>query len=243
MRLFAYFSLFLAFSFSHAKTLIVGVPEFNPPFVMSSGSGEFIGFDADIINEVCRRISVKCSFKTLAYGLVFETVKNGDADVAIGSITISLNRDEEFLFSLPYLQSFGQFLAKTASDINTPEDLVGKRLGTVNNSVYQSMLSYKFGTKVQISTYEFQAQMMAALFNNDVDALLLDKATADYWYANSDNLYKLVGKKIPYGYGYGILAAKGSEDLIAKINTALLSMQRDGTYLRIYSTYFSGDPV
>lgn len=243
MRLFAYFGMFLAFSLSHAKTLIVGLPEFNPPFVMSSGSGEYIGFDADIINEVCRRISVKCSFKTLAYGLVFNTVKNGEADVAIGSITISLSRDEEFLFSLPYLQSFGQFIVKNKSNIKTPEDLPGKRFGTPSNSVYQNMLTYKYGTKIQISTYESQAQMMAALYNGDVDVLLLDKATADYWYANSDNLYRLVGKQIPYGYGYGIIAAKGSEDLIAKINTALLSMQRDGTYLRIYATYFSSDAI
>lgn len=243
MRLAACLVLFLSFTFSHAKTLTVGVPEFNPPFVMSSGSGEFIGFDAEIIYEVCRRISAKCVFKTLAYGLVFNTVKSGEADLAIGSITISLNRDQEFLFSLPYLRSFGQFLVKAKTNIYTPEDLIGKRFGIASHSVYQSMLLHQFGTKIQIIPYEFQAQMMAALYNDDVDVLLLDKATADYWYANSDNIYRLLGKQIPYGYGYGILAAKGSEDLISQINTALLSMQRDGTYLRIYSTYFSGDAL
>ncbi len=240
MRLAACFVLFLTFTLSHAQKLTVGVPEFNPPFIMSSGAGEFIGFDAEIIYEICRRISAKCVFKTLAYGLVFNTVKNGEADLAIGSITISLSRDEKYIFSLPYLRSFGQYIVKAKSNILTPDDLVGKRFGVANGSVYQTMLANQFGTKITVIPYDFETQMLAALYNDSVDVLLLDKATADYWYANSDNLYRLVGKRIPYGYGYGILSAKGSEKLISEINTALLAMQSDGTYLRIYSTYFSG---
>lgn len=240
MRLAACFILFLSFTLSHAQKLIIGVPEFNPPFIMSSGDGEFIGFDAEIIYEVCRRLSVKCTFKTLAYRRIFSTVSEGQADVAIGAITISLDRDKQFLFSLPYLRSFGQFIVKNKSNIHSFEDLIGKRFGIASHSVFKAMLANQFGTKIQVTTYEFHTQMMAALYNDDVDVLLLDKATADYWYANSDNIYRLLGKRVPYGFGYGILTAKGRENLVSEINTALLTMQADGTYLKIYSTYFSG---
>lgn len=240
LRLTAYLLLFMTATLSYAKTLVVAVPEFNPPFIMPSGSGHLIGFDADIMNEVCRRIAVECKFKTLAYGQLFNAVRDKEADVAIGALTISLARDKEFLFSLPYLQSFGQFIINNKSNIQSTKDLANKKFGMLNHSVYKNVLIAMFGSKLDILIYDFQAQMLTALHNNEVDVLLMDKGTADYWYANSDNIYRLLGKRIPYGYGYGILAAKGQEVLISEINAALLTIQADGTYVRIYSTYFSG---
>lgn len=52
------------------------------------------------------------------------------------------------------------------------------------------------------------------------------------------NLFKLVGKAIRSGDGYGIMANKNNADLITQINKALLQMENDGTYLRISNTYF-----
>ncbi|MFA1369849.1 transporter substrate-binding domain-containing protein, partial [Legionella pneumophila] len=40
------------------------------------------------------------------------------------------------------------------------------------------------------------------------------------------------------GNGYGILALKNNAPLIMKINKALLQIEKDGTYLEIYNTYF-----
>ena len=40
------------------------------------------------------------------------------------------------------------------------------------------------------------------------------------------------------GEGYAIMAHKNNSDLIKKINQALLDMEQDGTYLRIYNRYF-----
>lgn len=243
MRVIAYLFLFLCLSISQAKTLTIAIPEFNPPFIMSNGSGEFIGFDAEIINEICRRLSVKCVFKPLAYSQVFDAVRNGEADVAIGAITISLARDKAFLFSLPYLQSYGQYLVKSKGTFYTLKDLMGKKFGIASGSVYQTMLKNRFGSEIQIVSYDFHNQMLQALNNDDIDALLLDKATADYWEANSDNIYRLLGNKFSCGFGYGILTAKGNDTLVSEINTTLLDMQADGSYLRIYSTYFSGETM
>lgn len=239
MRLIACLMLFLTFTQLQAQTLKITVPEYNPPFIMSSGGGGFFGFDADIISEVCKRLSAECKLLARPYSEVFTAVKKGQADLAIGAITISLNRDKQFLFSLPYLRSFGQYIVKNKSDLNSTDNFAGRRFGVANNSVYLAMLKNKYDSKIQINVYDFHTQMLDALYNGDVDILLLDKATADYWVANSDNIYRLLGERIPYGAGYGILAAKGREKLINKINNALLAMQADGTYVRIYSTYFN----
>lgn len=244
MRFIAGLIMFLMFTLSYATTMTVGVPFFNPPFIMKAGSaGQLIGFDADIMNEICRRLSVECKFKTLTYGDVFNKVTNGQVDVGIGAITISLARDKQFTLSLPYLQSFGQFIVKNNSAIQSTKDFLEKKFGVVTQSVYQDLLTTMLGSNIKILTYDFQSQMLTALDDGDVDALLIDKVTADYWYANGDNAYRLIGKRIPYGYGYGIIAAKGKTDLMSQINAALLAMQADGTYIKIYSTYFSGSAL
>jgi len=241
MRLVACFVMMLSFTGLNAQTLTITVPEYNPPFVISSGAGGYFGFDADIMNEICRRLAVQCKYKAVAFSRVFDSVQTGEVDLAIGAITISLSRDKEFLFSLPYLRSFGQYVVKNKSNIKSLKDILGKRVGVADNSVYETMLKKQYDTKTQIITYDFHIQMLDALYNDDIDALLLDRDSADYWAANSDGIYRLLGPRIPYGSGYGILAAKGRDQLISKINKALLAMQSDGTYLRIYSTYFTSE--
>lgn len=56
--------------------------------------------------------------------------------------------------------------------------------------------------------------------------------------SNSATELKFVGDKMAIGDGYGILASKNNAPLIMKINKALLQIEKDGTYLEIYNTYF-----
>jgi arginine transport system substrate-binding protein len=149
-----------------------------------------------------------------------------------------LNRDKRFDFSLPYLQSYGQYLINAPSSIHSTDDLSKKTFGVPADSVYIFMLTELFGNDVKIKSYYNYPQMMADLSNNVVDVLVLDQASATYWLSNGCPHCKLLGDRFPYGFGYGILANKNKTVLIAQINRALLSMESDGTYLKIYNTYF-----
>ena len=55
MRLAAFFVTMLTLTLSYSQTLIVGTPKYNPPFVMASDKQHYIGFDVDILSEICRR--------------------------------------------------------------------------------------------------------------------------------------------------------------------------------------------
>lgn len=241
MRFAIFFALLFVFMVPSATTITVGVPEFAPPFIMATTTNHFVGFDAEIMSEICRRIPVQCIFKPMEFGRIFDAVASGSTDIAIGSITITLARDEQFLFSLPYLPSYAQCLIKKNGTIRTVEDIPGKTFGIANTSIYAALIKKKYGDDVKIKYYELHTEMLSALMNGDVDALLLDKATAGYWVANSAGNYQQIGAPIQYGLGYGILANKTETDLVAQIDKAILAMQKDGTFLRIYSTYFSGN--
>ena len=240
MRLAIIFATLFTVTLSHAETLSIAMPLYNPPFIMSINKAHYTGFDIDITDEICRRLSVQCHFIPMGYGELFASLSNGTVNLAIGAITITLERDKQYLFSLPYMQSYGEYIVKYNSNLHSMSDIPGKTIGIANASVYSNLLTNKYHDQITVKLYQFHADMLLALENGDVDALLLDKATAEYWYANSDKTYQQLGDPVQLGYGYGILANRGEDALIAKINTALLAMEADGTYLKIYNTYFSG---
>ena len=240
MRLAIIISILLAATLSQAKTLNIGTPRFNPPFVMATDKDHYTGFDIDLTAEICRRISLKCLFKPLAYSEIFSALNAHDVDLAVGAIDITQERSQYFLFSLPYLQSYGQYMVRYQSDIHSLNEIPGKTLGVANSSIFVGLLKKDYHNEISVKLYDFHADMLSALQSGDVDILLLDQATAAFWFINSADNYQPLGNPIQVGYGYGIMANKGDDTLITNINKALLAMEADGTYLKIYNTYFSG---
>jgi ABC-type amino acid transport substrate-binding protein len=75
-----------------------------------------------------------------------------------------------------------------------------------------------------------------------IDLILINHYAAKYMVGISGTKVKLVGDKIPIGSGYGIVTLKRNIELINKINTVLLDMEKDGSYLKIYNEYFGSNP-
>jgi arginine transport system substrate-binding protein len=69
----------------------------------------------------------------------------------------------------------------------------------------------------------------------------MDSEAAKNWSSNNTDIYKLIGSPVSVGVGYGIMANPSQTKLIGDINQALLAMEADGTYLKIYSRYFDND--
>lgn len=239
MRFLLQILLFLTLPNLYAKSLLVGIPPLIPPFVILDSQTNLSGFDVDIMNEICRRIEMQCQYEPSNWDGVFKGIQNSSLDVGIGDITITPDLQAQYIFSLPYLQSYAQFVAQKKSSIVTRDDIRGKTVGVHHIGLFGPVIFRQFGSGVTIKTYEYINDMILGLTLNDVDVIILDALIAEYLTDNNNNL-SLVGGRIALGFGYGIVSAKSREDLIFQINKALLSMETDGTYLSIYNTYFFG---
>lgn len=221
------------------KPLIVGSLSYNPPFELEADSkGNIFGFDASIMNEICKRIQRSCKYKLLPFSALFVETLSGDIDVSIASITITEGRQTEFIFSLPYLMSAAHFVAIGTSPLKSINDIQGKKIGILEGSVYLSDVLERFKGANQIVQFSKESDELAALQSGRLDLVITDDAIAEYWVANTNGELKLVGKAIRMGEGYGIMANKQHAALIEQINAALEAMESDGTYLKIYNTYF-----
>ncbi|KTC75340.1 arginine ABC transporter substrate-binding protein [Legionella birminghamensis] len=237
MKKFALAILLLFSSVLQAETLTVATLPYAPPFEMAADkSDHFFGFDIDIMEEICRRIQAYCKFMPMTFEQLMVRTYTGNVNLAIAAITITDDRKESYLFSLPYLPSSGQLLTSSNSPIQNLNDLAGKQIGSEKGTIFKGLLLEKFNNNIQIKEYSTQPEIFQALGNNEIDALILDEGSSKYWSANGD--FKLIGPEMKIGIGYGIMANKREQALIDRINKALLSMENDGTYVKIYSKYF-----
>lgn len=221
-----------------AEQLIVAASPFNPPMEMqASDKGVFVGFEIDIVNEVCRRINASCIYKAMTFSDIMAAVQAGEADLGIDGFFITQARLQHFLFSLPYLQSKAQLLTNADSNINDNNINKGQRIGVEKGTIFQDLLLEKYNN-VQVITYAEQQDMLHDLESRKIDLIMFDYIDASYWVENNPQNLKYVGAPIPVGLGYGILANINNAQLIIRINKALIDMENDGTYLSIYNRYF-----
>ena len=242
MRFIVFLSLSLVLFVANSQALKIGILIDEPPFSIQVGKNNtFTGFESQLMTEVCKRLQATCSYTPVEFKNFFPLVFDHKLDLAIGQISITDIREKQFLFSLPYLIADGQYITQKNSGINEVSNLRGKKIGIYKNSLYKAYLLLKFNNDVEILEYDSSETAFQALNHDEVDALLLANISEKYWIANSNfdmHDFHFLGKPIPLGDGFGIMANLDEGDLIQEINQILLKMQADGTYERIYNLYF-----
>ena len=72
-----------------ADVLNVGSYPNNPPFEYKAESGNFEGFEVDIVTEAAKRAGMEVNIEGYDFQPLFAATSSGRIDVAISSITIS----------------------------------------------------------------------------------------------------------------------------------------------------------
>ncbi|KTC90993.1 transporter substrate-binding domain-containing protein [Fluoribacter dumoffii] len=237
MRVLLFLVYSLCSSYLFAQSILIGTTDSGPPFqIPAKDKPHFYGFEIDLMREICQRAQLDCSFKSFNFNDLFDEVRNNHVDLAIGAIMITPDREKEFLFSLPYLIGGGQYATKVSSSIKAISDIKGRSVGIEKGTIFKAWIESQFGNTVQVKEYGTLADVLQALNENKVDAVLLDSGIVQYWTANNSDLLRSVGD--PMGSGYGIMANKNNEALIETINKYLLELENDDTYLKLYRRYF-----
>lgn len=220
---------------SWARPMYIGIPNFNPPYEISVAKNISTGFDADLMKSVCSHLQIQCEFKTMAFSKMFRALKNKEIDVAIGNITITGNRKLNYLFSIPYIESYASYLTRSGDNFT---DIKGKRLSVMQGTIHEVYVQAYHAEATTIVLHQDHADQIDDLANYNVDIILIDSAAAEYWEQKSDGVFKIFGPKIKLGPGVGIMALPENKLLMDKINQALLTIGADGDYVNIYKKYF-----
>ena len=227
------------------RTIIAVTSNDYPPLSMvNPESGESIGFEYDMTNEIARRLNLAVDWRLTTWSSMIPAVQSGQFDVGMDGITITAERAEQVDFSESYLVS-QQFMLVRADEerFATPEELgaddsllIGALPGTTNFyvAVYDVLDGDESNPRIRL--FDSFGAVVQALINGDIDTVLMDAASSrGYIGANPDSL-KVVGDALGTE-DFGFIFTPDS-DLVDGFNAALAAMKEDGFLARLETYWF-----
>ncbi len=194
---------------------------------------KLIGFEVEIVDAIARELGVKVRYFQNGWDSILLSLQRGDFDFALNGIEITPDREQAVLFSRPYFVYTEQIVVRAVENrINCLEDLKGKKVGTLYNTVAKQMLETLGGVDVHLYG---QVEAFKDILSNRLDAVFVDFPVASYYSLPNPQL-RLVGGPVGEGY-YGIAVRKEDAALVEELNKIVAKLLRSGELKKIYSRW------
>ena len=156
----------------------IGTTGNQPPYSMKSKSGELIGFEVDLANELAARMGVKLKLVQMPFSELAGALKSGKIDAIMSGMTITPQRNLNMLFAGPYNISGKSILTKAGkvSAFNADTSAGGKKYkivslkGSTSEEFVKTHMSKH--ENITVSSYNDAVNM---IINDQADALVADK--------------------------------------------------------------------
>ncbi|MGN0989895.1 MAG: amino acid ABC transporter substrate-binding protein [Candidatus Ventricola sp.] len=225
--------------------LIMGFDEAYPPMGFVDENGEHVGFDIDLAREVCKRLGVELVLQPISWDAKELELSGGNIDCIWSGLTITDERREQMLFTMPYLANEQIMVVMADSGITCQADTAGKVLGTQAGSASVDVLDASPEFKDSLAEIALSDDFVAALMDlklGGIDVLLIDSVVGNYYIAQQDDPDAFaVLPEVLQAEEYGIAVRKGEETLADAINQQLIAIQEDGTLDTIRAGWFAND--
>ncbi len=224
------------------RTLVVGSSATYPPFAYETPAKQIVGFDVDVIQAVAARAGLTVRVVNTPFTGVFAALNNGDLDLIISGVTITDRRRQSYDFTAPYFEARQLIAVPASSPVRGLQDLTGRKIGVVTGSTADDVASRTFGkTSPNIRRFDTTPLIIAELVAGGVDAAIGDNGVIAYRVQEHKSLKTVSDPAFPKEY-FGIVVKQGNLALRDRLDTALAAIVADGSYARIYRTWFKTDP-
>lgn len=229
-----------------AEQVKIGIAaEPYPPFASLDASGEWVGWELEYIDAVCKAAELDCVITPVAWDGIIPSLTGKQIDVIMASMSITAEREKTIDFSDAYYNTPAVIVADKSSDIEaTPESLAGKIIGIQASTTHQAYANKFYGDAAEIRVYQTQDEANQDLFAGRIDATQADStAMADFVATETGACCEIKGI-IPrddetLGRGVGAGVRKGEDALREALNAGIAKTLADGTHDEITSRYFS----
>jgi polar amino acid transport system substrate-binding protein len=218
------------------KLTIATSPDF-PPFESLGENGEVFGIEIDILNLICAELGMELEINQMDFDSVLPGVQAGKFDLGVSGISVTPERQENTLFTVPYCMAAQAIVVLKDSAITAKADLEGKTIAVQTGTTAEE---FCMGAGYTVNAYAANTDAQQALLTGKVDAWVIDDLTAAdmvkvYNAENGEMLVVLPEAMTTEPYAFAFM--KGSDDLAAPINEVLSKMLADGTIADIFAKY------
>ena len=224
-----------------AGQLVLGLDVGFPPMGFIDKTGEIVGFDIDMAQEVCDRLGVSLVKLGINWDTKEDTLNNGTIDCIWNGFSVTPARAESMNLSEPYMKNEMIFVVSGSSDAKGMRDLKGRTVGVQSGSTAEELLeASELYADVTAVLFETNQELLQELKQGGVDVALVDSVAAYYFIFSSDEPFFI----LPDSLGeeeYAIGFRKGDQALRDKIQEIIGEMKADGTLGQISKKWFGSD--
>lgn len=223
-------------------TLIVGFDQDFPPMGFVGDDGEYTGFDLELAQEVAKRLGLEYKAQPIAWDSKDMELESGNIDCIWNGFTMT-GREDDYIWTEPYMANQQVFVVANDSDINSQADLAGKIVEVQADSSAEAALKeapeLTATFKELLTTADYNTAFMD-LEQGAVDAIAMDVIVAGYQIQQRNADFKILDDSLSeeeYGVGF----KKGNTELRDKVQSTLEEMAEDGTLQEVSEKWFSKD--
>ena len=223
------------------RTVSVAVDNAYIPFSFIDESGEAMGWDYDVIGEICARLNCETEWIETGWDGLITAVSRGEYDVSAGGITITDERKEVVAFSDGYMKTIQRLMVRLdedrfedAASFAAGDFVIGVQVATTNYEAAAELIGEE-----RVVAYDSFGFAVQALISGDVDGVVMDDVAGQgYVGVNSGDIRLLSDELVSDELGF--IYALDSE-LIEPFNQALAAMREDGALDAINARWFPPD--
>lgn len=222
---------------AQAADLTVGANVGNVPWEFQDASGNTVGFEVDLLNEIAKRLGKSIEFVNIPFNGLFPAVQSGRINIAVSSITITDKRLESVSFAQPYYDSDQSLTVTASSGIEGLSGMSGKVVGVDTGSTGDMWAGknndkYKFG---EVRRFEGLSPAMLDLVAGRIDGYISDIPALLYYVKDKPDL-KVV-ERIPTGEKYSMMFNK-DDPLATEVNDVISTLKKEGFHAKLHETWF-----
>jgi len=202
---------------------------------------ELVGYEVDMAKELVKDLDgdVEAEFVEMSFGSILESLNSDRIDVAMHSLSETPERAEQYDFTVPYFDKVWGIIVAEDSDIQTLDDLDGKRAAQSVSTSSGQEAEELGGELVPIDDVDEAVKLIT---EDRADFYLgSDVGQQDYLDKQPEPLPVRVLDETVQDVPASLVVPKGSDELREALNESIIENTEDGTLAEIYDEYLDMD--
>ena len=259
-------SLFIIGNVS-AEKIKIGTEGAYPPWNSKDASGNLIGFEVELAQELCALMKYECTIVEQDWDGMIPALVMRKFDAIMAGMSITAERQKTITFSQGYADEVASLAVMKGSSLeglDTPAGinltkpnaaakkalktltaaLAGKTVCVQTATIHQNFLDSGDVGKVNVRTYKTQDEVNLDLASGRCDAALAAAVAFSDYAEKSGKPVVLTGPTFSggaFGNGVGVGIRKDDTDLLKKFNAAINKARKNGDISRIATKWFGFD--
>lgn len=220
-----------------------------PPLFSKDASGNWNGWEIDMMNAVCAEMKEKCSIVDMSWDGLIPGLQAKKFDVIWSNMAITNERKKRIDFTDKYYNTPSKMIgAKDGRKGVLPSDVVGKTIGVQVSTIQAEYYKKYFEDKAEAKTYSTLDEADQDLAAGRIDYVFADAIALDQFLKTDlgkdccEDKGNVKDDKEILGFGIGAGLRKEDTALREKLNLAIKAVRASGKYDEISRKYFTFDP-